>query len=411
MAELKDATAALKNEVAALKEGKVMLKEEVASLKDANVALKDEMRVLRECLKKTGTLRRETLEAQAHRVKFERIWAAAQGLGKKLDDVLAASAKSVVELSGRRHKLACASRYVRGVVAALPKAPLRNMIYAVGGSDGVGGPLSTVERYDGDFWEAVADLPTATRGHAAAQLRDHVHVIGGSTSTGVTAIHRRYSPNSDLWQEMAPMPTARSCFAAAVLSEQLYVIGGSMDGHAWATVERYDAVAGTWETLANMQTARLFTAVVALDDHIYAIGGLEGAFIGAAVFATVERYDPSAALWHQVAEMPTARYNHAAVAFGGHIYIFGGSDVNDDPLAVAERYSPATGAWEVLPAMPAPRKEGAAVVRGDFIYVLGGEDSDYNASAMVTRYDPATNVWEEVASMLTARESFAAAML
>ena len=74
---------------------------------------------------------------------------------------LAAGAASVVELAGRRHKLACASRSARGVVAALPKAPLRNMIYTVGGFSATFTWLAAVARYDGEGWEMVASLPQA----------------------------------------------------------------------------------------------------------------------------------------------------------------------------------------------------------------------------------------------------------
>ena len=125
-----------------------------------------------------GTLRREEVAAQEHRLKFERIWAECGAAVTKLEDVLSATARSVMAHAGRRQKFACASRFVRGVLAALPKLP--PMIYIMGGEVEMGDSLRDVERYDGEGWEAVADLPRGLRYMGAVALGGHVHVVGGA---------------------------------------------------------------------------------------------------------------------------------------------------------------------------------------------------------------------------------------
>ena len=104
------------------------------------------------------------------------------------------------------------------------------------GPDPDGQELAVVERYDGEAWEAVADLPVdGCTAAAAAVLQDHVHLIGGCADNGgdgeVLRDHLRYSPDTNTWHQLAPMPTARACLAAAVVSNQLYAIGARVDSN------------------------------------------------------------------------------------------------------------------------------------------------------------------------------------
>ena len=88
---------------------------------------------------------------------------------------------------------------------------LDGKLYAVGGYDGLGESLSSVERYD---------------------------------------------PTSNTWEAVAPMTTARGSHAVAVLDGKLYAVGGrGLDGRL-SSVERYDPAVGAWEAVASMAAAR-----------------------------------------------------------------------------------------------------------------------------------------------------------
>jgi hypothetical protein len=114
--------------------------------------------------------------------------------------------------------------------------------------------------------------------------------------------------------------------------------------------------------------------------------------------------------WKRLADLPTARFDLAAVAGSdGRIYAIGGSvgSTPDSILRTVDAYDPATNSWSAVPSLSAPRTGLAAAVGADGrIYAIGGAiDAARTAEALI----PGADHWTPIAPPFTPREFFAAA--
>ncbi len=125
--------------------------------------------------------------------------------------------------------------------------------YAIGGVDDSGQALSSVERYDPDTdtWAAVAGLPTPRYLFPAVfDGTNSIYIFGGRTNTASgteIASVLRYSVSANTWTAMAPMPAAVAGSAAALGPDgKIYVVGGVADGVTTNVVQVYDPAANSW---------------------------------------------------------------------------------------------------------------------------------------------------------------------
>ena len=73
--------------------------------------------------------------------------------------------------------------------------------------------------------------------------------------------------------------------------------------------------------------------------------------------------------------MKNARYAHCSVLHSNALYICGGREYGDDEtgiLSACERYDFSSGKWKTIPNMMYPRSGGVSVAYGEHIYVFGG---------------------------------------
>jgi N-acetylneuraminic acid mutarotase len=189
--------------------------------------------------------------------------------------------------------------------------------------------------------------------------------------------------------------------------EKLYIVGGFAGSGALATFYRYDSMANAWEAMAPMSTARYDSAAAAVDGKLYVMGGYDD---DGNALSSVERYDLAKNAWEAVAPMSTARYDPAAAVVDGKLYVMGGYG-DGNAISSVERYDLANNAWEAVAPISMARNDSAAAVVDGKLYVMGGYDDDGNALSSVERYNPANNAWEAVAPMSTARYDPAAAVV
>jgi len=151
---------------------------------------------------------------------------------------------------------------------------VKGLIYLVGGNDGTGALVSSVDVYDPstDTWTKKASMPTPRTMLAVAAINGIVYAVGGLGSGNTL---EAYDPASDTWTQKAAMPTARQELTAAVLNGELYAIGGlTSDGMRSNVVEAYNPVTNTWASKPSMPTARSDIASAAGTDAIYVFGGM-----------------------------------------------------------------------------------------------------------------------------------------
>ncbi|WP_341717829.1 S8 family serine peptidase [Micromonospora sp. FIMYZ51] len=155
-----------------------------------------------------------------------------------------------------------------------------------------------------------------------------------------------------------------------------------------STPEVGPAAADSWDEIARLPAAIYDNAAVWLDGKVYSVGG--GGSTGTERKAWA--YDPGANAWSALPDLPTARSKPAVAAIDGKLYVIGGwatSDVN----ATVDVFDPAVGTWHTLPGAtnPAPTAAAGMAVVGGKVYLVGGcADTSCTDSDQLVVFDPAT---------------------
>ena len=287
-------------------------------------------------------------------------------------------------------------------------------IFAIGGDDGTNS-LSTVDCFNAKMksWASMSDMPTERLGLAAAEVDGMIYAIGGSEKIGGTLTTtlskvEMYNPSTDIWSTKAAMPTARVLFAAVEVDGMIYSIGGvvftgGVVTGILPTVEMYNPAVNGWSVKAFMPTPNADFAAVEVDGMIYVIGG------GLVPHTIVGKYNPSTDTWSTKASMPTGRQGLAAVVVDGMIYAIGGND-GTNIFSTVEMYNPSTDIWSTRASMSTARRCLAAVAVDGMIYAVGGDDGT-NRLSSIEVYNPSTNKWSTTDAMPTAKSEFAAVVI
>jgi len=153
-----------------------------------------------------------------------------------------------------------------------------------------------------------------------------------------------------------------------------------------------------WQELAPMPEARKEMAAVAYDGNVYAIAGEGPEGVSGSVF----RYLTDEDRWEALSDKPTPVADVKGVLVGEKIYVPGGRLADGQPTDILEVYDPRRGTWEQKASLPI-KVSGYALA--DFegqIYLFGGWDGEKVLDTAL-RYDPQEDQWDEVTPMPTAR--------
>lgn len=263
-------------------------------------------------------------------------------------------------------------------------------VYAIGGDEGVFGPVNVVEQYvpATDAWIKRASVPNVQGNMGvAATASNQILSIGGSNGTVTLSTVESYDPTTDSWSNLAPLPEPLMDMGAARgMDGRIYVAGGT---HQYApvsplsTAEAYNPATNSWTSLAPMLARRAgFSLVAASDGLLYAIGGdASSGYAG-----TVEAYNPTTNSWTWRANLPSPYEAPSAVAGSdGKIYAIGGPVSGQCCESRVDVYDPATNTWTASTSLPTSAFEASAVADGNDIYVLGGIDYEGGISGAVER--------------------------
>ena len=195
-----------------------------------------------------------------------------------------------------------------------------------------------------------------------------------------------YTGVRDSWETNVAMPLPLDEVACGIIGRRLYVVGG---GNA-ATLA-FDLSAGRW---INLNAPRPFAgnhhAAEAFNGKLYLFGGL-----GAGSDGRVQIYDPALNSWSQGAFMPFAAGSCASAVISNQIYVAGGI-VGSATTNMLARYNPLLNNWTILAPMPMGRNHTASATDGLRFFIFGGRGGGNalaNGSDTVQIYDPADNSW------------------
>ncbi|MCB0105767.1 MAG: hypothetical protein KDE53_07655 [Caldilineaceae bacterium] len=165
----------------------------------------------------------------------------------------------------------------------------------------------------------------------------------------------------DTWEMVTPLLAPRSRHAAFVHGNYIYVLGGSQPAGLTATIERTtiqsDGSLGSWKVIGEINTPQERPTITIEDGYLYILGG----YVVGKMLATVERAqlndDGSLGPWESVNLLNEVRFDSAAVAHNGYIYVIGGRHVlTDDNLETAE--------WAATSALGPPFSHQVSINQG-----------------------------------------------
>jgi hypothetical protein len=294
--------------------------------------------------------------------------------------------------------------YCIELYAEQPTEPVQpEMAFVVGGWDGFGKTLRSMERYDASSgqWSAAPSMGTAREHFGACMIAGELYVCGGhNDDNGSLSSVERYSPASDTWGAVVPMPYARAGHAAVSVGLAIYILGGTdMHDELAASALKFDSVLGAWNEVAPMPDARSGCAACAIGSEIFVFGGMHTEIEEE---DSVFKYDTIGNTWVTLVPMPfSISYQNASV-LDGLVYIVDGLQTL--------RYDPALDAWSTLAPGLTPRSfSSTSFVLGGNLYAAGGDIGGIRGSTArpsVERYNMATDTWTAVANMLEGRCAF-----
>ncbi len=126
-----------------------------------------------------------------------------------------------------------------------------HIVYAIGGLDSDGIPISAVESYhqSTNTWTTLSALPQGLSSlSAVADGTGHVFAFGGIDGSGhISSAVYRYTFATNVWDTVAPLPVATDNSAAVLASNGLiYVLGGVTSSGTTSNVESYNESTNTW---------------------------------------------------------------------------------------------------------------------------------------------------------------------
>jgi N-acetylneuraminic acid mutarotase len=216
-------------------------------------------------------------------------------------------------------------------------------------------------------------------------------------------------PQPISWSSKAKLVVKREEAQAFSSGGYVYVLGGYYNGSFQANqrVDRYDPKANTWKQMANMPSKMTHagTAVDPVTGKVWFVAGFIGDFPAPQGTATVRVYNPATDTWSTGPSLPQARGAGGAAIVGRTLYFFGGSTANrqeDRGNTWSLDLDDPNATWQSKADMPNPRNHfGYATVNGK-IYVIGGQqelENDAVNQNEVDVYDPTTDSWSTVAML------------
>jgi len=224
-------------------------------------------------------------------------------------------------------------------------------MFAIGG---IGGG-SDVEAYDfhAAKWNQMPSLPSRRYDLGAATLNGKVYAIGGEDGRGnILETVDVFDPFAQNWASAPNMKYKREYFGVGVSDGKIYVIGGWSGSQRLNSVEMFDGE--RWTDIGQgMNKKRWGVAAGVLNGNIYAVGGYDGK-----VLKTVEKMNPATGVWGSVASMNTATHAHCVAVLDGKLYAIGGYD--GGVLKSVEIYDPDLDRWTFVADLNNPREYAGA---------------------------------------------------
>jgi len=231
-------------------------------------------------------------------------------------------------------------------------------------------------------WTRTSVFANGRRSHTSVVWGGYLYVIGGWNGAMLNDV--QLAPiNADgtlgTWSSTTAFPTARFEHTSVVQDGHLCVMGGVDSGNQYLSDVRVatigaDGSVGSWSSTAAFASQRWGHQSVVANGYLYVIGGAASGPLLSEVQVAALQPDGSVGPWAATTSLPTGRYQAAAVAAGGRIYLVGGGEPSSigDVLVAPLNQNGAVGEWTATTGIPTARWNEALVIHGGYIYSIGG---------------------------------------
>ena len=237
---------------------------------------------------------------------------------------------------------------------------------------------------DGSVASETTTGTTSTQWGQAIAYNGYLYAIGGGSSSASNGV--AYAPLSPTtgavgtWQNTSTLNIPRRVFAAAAYNGYLYVIGGDSAGNI-ASVEyapvHGDGTLGTWMTTTSFSgSGRKGLTAAAYNGYLYIAGGANTSYLNTTEYAPINS-NGTVGAWVTGTSFTTARYTHAMAVYNGYLYIAGGSSDGGATGYNDVQYAPimangALGSWQSTTSFTTGRANFSLVAYGGRLYLMGG---------------------------------------
>jgi N-acetylneuraminic acid mutarotase len=235
-------------------------------------------------------------------------------------------------------------------------------------------------------FQMTTKMPKTRWGHATLATSGHLYVLAGLTNL---------NPSPDVivapildgglgqWKLTTPFPVATWGQCAVTAHGYIYTYGGDtapVDHNLVATGQRAQILPsgdiGSWQPVPPLPTVDVFQACTAVGDTIYITGGYDGQVTRPDIwYATVDAQGMPGP-WNSGTKMPTGRVSHSVAAYGGYLFIAGGSDdsgnVRDDVISAPLNADGSVGMWQPTTSFPIARFSHTIIASDGYLYLMGG---------------------------------------
>ncbi|MEK9145732.1 MAG: hypothetical protein AAB339_09000, partial [Elusimicrobiota bacterium] len=185
---------------------------------------------------------------------------------------------------------------------------------------------------------------------------------------------------------------------------------------AWSGGGNRAPASGAWAVSGSaLPAARSGHAAVVYGGRIYVSGGTDGSLARSTVYFAPLGADGSVGAFRQMESLPASRESHAMAAWGGRLYVIAGFDGSPKSTVwwAPVFLDGSLGAWSETTSLPTARHRHAALAWQGRLFVSGGE-SPISAQSTVyqadIRADGSLGSWSTAASLPSARSGHAMAV-
>ena len=193
-----------------------------------------------------------------------------------------------------------------------------------------------------------------------------------------------YDGDTSCWKSLTTLPQSVGFMDSVCYTARGLVVTGGIKGAAMDQCLMFDLAKKKREEMPPLITKRYFHRSVSLGDCVYVVGGKD---VDNKPLASVECLTLKSRMWSSLPPMAHAVYAPMVTTYRNKLFVFGGRDDSRNNLRCTQVFDVTQNKWNTLSPTPVECHCGAAVTMNDTIYVVGG----YSRTCL--KYDPATDMW------------------